>query len=349
MSGQTGPRLELDVRPATPDDEPAVLALLDAALAGGPTGQRSMAFFRWKHHENPFGPSRAYVAEHDGRLVGFRTFLRWSFQAGDRTVRAARAVDTATHPDFQGRGIFRTLTLGALEDLRADTDLVFNTPNGNSLPGYLKMGWATVAQLPIAIRVARPLRFAQGLRSVRSATTGGKPVEVRCSLPRAVDVIHDDAALQSLLDEVARSDRASGRLVTARTPAYLQWRYQSAPGLDYRALALHRNGELAGLAVGRPRQRGRLTELTLAELLVRPGDRHSAGVLLRRLARSGVDHVAAHFPPGTDMSQAAWRAGYLPAPGVGMTLVAHPLDSTLQPDPLQRSSWRLSLGDLEVF
>ncbi len=40
-------------------------------------------------------------------MIGFRTFLRWEFEDAGRVVRAVRAVDTATHPDHRGRGIFR--------------------------------------------------------------------------------------------------------------------------------------------------------------------------------------------------------------------------------------------------
>lgn len=73
-------------------------------------------------------------------------FLRWKFDVpGEGTISAVRAVDTATHPDWQGSGIFTRLTLGALDELRDDgLDVVFNTPNDQSRPGYLKMGWSQV-------------------------------------------------------------------------------------------------------------------------------------------------------------------------------------------------------------
>jgi GNAT superfamily N-acetyltransferase len=73
------------------------------------------------------------------------------------TINAVRAVDTATHPDWQGRGIFSRLTLGALDDLRDDgVDCVFNTPNDKSRPGYLKMGWQQVGKVPVSVRLTGP-------------------------------------------------------------------------------------------------------------------------------------------------------------------------------------------------
>ena len=128
-------RASVDVRPYRDDDEASVLDLLAVTLGGGPAGRRPADFFRWKHLENPAGRSFMLVAELAGQIVGFRAFMRWRFQADGAELRAVRAVDTATHPDHQGKGIFSTLTLRALDELRGETDLVFNTPNAASLPG----------------------------------------------------------------------------------------------------------------------------------------------------------------------------------------------------------------------
>ena len=150
------------VRPFADDDLPRVLDLLEASLGGGPAGRRQPELFRWKHLENPFGPSFMLGAEHEGRLVGLRAFMRWRFTAlGDR-LEAARAVDTATHPDYQGMGIFTRLTLALLEVIDGHVDLVFNTPNAKSGPGYLKMGWSEVGRLPVTVRPRRPLRLLGG-------------------------------------------------------------------------------------------------------------------------------------------------------------------------------------------
>ena len=143
------------------DDLPHVLELLQAALGGGPAGVRPAEFFRWKHLENPFGRSFMLVAEADGRIIGLRAFMRWRFRADDRVVHAVRAVDTATHPDYQGRGVFSMLTRRAIEEMRGEVELIFNTPNEKSLPGYLKMGWQSVGRVPILVRPQHPVRLVR--------------------------------------------------------------------------------------------------------------------------------------------------------------------------------------------
>ena len=163
---------ELSIRPVRADDHEPIRTLMGAALGGGPTGENTAAFFEWKHQENPFGQSPGLVAHADGRLVGVRLFLRWELRAGDRTLHAVRAVDTATDPEFQGQGIFRRLTLGLLQQLDegGDLDLVFNTPNANSRPGYLKMGWQDVGSIPVKLSPVRPLALLRGVRAARATT-----------------------------------------------------------------------------------------------------------------------------------------------------------------------------------
>lgn len=340
---------ELTFRPVTEADTPAVLELLTASLAGGPTGTRSAEFFAWKHRRNPFGSSPGLVAATAaGRIVGVRLFLRWQWQRAGQPVRAVRPVDTATHPDFQGRGVFRRLTTELLEQVSPDTELVFNTPNGNSLPGYLRMGWHDLGQVPVTLRVARPLSFARGARAAltrRRAAVG----PVTCQLPTAADWFGTEPLaepLAELLAERAAADAADPRLALPRTEEFLRWRYGDAPGLDYRVITCHRGGELAGLAFGRPRRRGPLVEFTLADVIVRPGDRESAARLLRAAAHAGGDHVATHLAPGTEAARAALRLGYLRAPRTGLRLAARSTDGSRPPT---LADCRFALGDLEVF
>lgn len=334
----------ISLRPYRDGDGQAVLQLLDASLGGGPAGRRPPSFFRWKHLANPFGRSFMLVAESDGRIVGLRAFMRWRFQAGDRELRAVRAVDTATHPEYQGQGIFSRLTLAALDELAGEADLVFNTPNEKSLPGYLKMGWQPVGDVRIRVRVRHPLRVARRRRSLRSIGSGAGPPP-RVGAPSAAEALRDEEGLSLLLSGLQANAR---RITTPRSLEYLRWRYGDAPLLDYRAAQIEGRHRTEGLAIFRVRPRGSLWETTIAELLVREGDTTTARRLFRAVARAAdVDHMTCSFPSGTAAARVA-RLTTMPAP-VGMTLVVRPFRDDLHPDPILLDSWALTLGDLEVF
>ena len=340
----TGLNTELRIRPYQPSDEPAVLGLLVDALGQGPGGNRSPEFFHWKHFDNPFGPSLLIVAELDGRIVGLRAFLRWRLDFGNRPLRAARAVDTVTHPEHQGQGIFSRLTLHAVHILEGEADLIFNTPNSKSLPGYLKMGWRTVGQVPIWVRVRRPVAFATGLRSAFSMTA--KPSrEISVDAPPAADVLVDSPRLHSFIEEVASQGE---RLTTPLGVDYLTWRYARAP-LGYRAIVDEDAGGIRGIAIFRIRPRGGLWEATIAEVLVRPHDRSTAARLLDLACRCApVDHAVCHFPSGSPQLAAARRRWFVRSPR-GETLTVNPLRPDLVDVCSELRSWAVSLGTMEVF
>lgn len=293
----------------------------------------SERFFAWKHDENPFGPSPAWVAQDaDGRLAGVRVFMRWGFVEGTRRYRAVRAVDTATRPDLQGRGIFRRLTTGALPDLVDDgVDHVFNTPNDQSRPGYLKMGWQEVGRVPVAMR-PRGVVAALAMRGARTAANKwSEPTEVGLA---AVDFFADDDQVAALLG--AWSAGRPGRR-TDRSVEYLRWRY-SFPELHYRVVPL---GErvVDGAVVFRLRRRGTALEAAICEVLAPSSGsaRAAVGWLLRR---SGADYALRCDDGGS------WRAGFVGVPGFGPVLTWRPLADSSVPtmDHLD-----LSLGDVELF
>jgi GNAT superfamily N-acetyltransferase len=328
--------------------EQTLLDLLHDSLAGGPTGERTSAFFRWKHVDNPFGPSLALAAFDGERLVGIRLVMRWAFRLDGRRVTAGRMVDTATHPDYRGRGIFQSLTRSALELARDDTDLIFNTPNASSKPGYLKMGWQVVGVLPTSFSPVHPLRFLRGARAALGAAGQRAVFDSSTQLPPVHQVLDEHREdLAALLAARSAGPRPS-RLVTDSSPAYLRWRYATAPGLDYRAIPVVRDGRLRALGIGRVRPRGGLRELTLAEGLTEPGATGDLRRILRGSRRSGVDHVATHLPGAAASPATLARCGFVTTGRVGLTHTTLPL-RPLPVDVTSPSSWDLTLGDIEVF
>jgi len=318
-----GDRDDLDMRRVTDADMPAVLALLEASLGWVPDEQHA-AFFDWKHRANPFGESPAWVAVDGDRIVGFRTFLRWEFERAGEVVRAVRAVDTATHPDYQGRGIFSKLTRHALDEMRSEgVGFVFNTPNDQSRPGYLKMGWQDVGRLPVH---ARPRSVGALLRLARARVPADKWSQPSDAGVAAAEALDDHDAVAALLERCA----PPLGFATRRTSAFLAWRYGFAP-LAYRAMSTD-----DGMVLFRLRRRGPAVEATIADLLVM--DRRAAGPMLRRVVReSGADYAIV-------LGERA--PGFVPVPKQGPRLTWREVTEAAMP---ALADWSLVLGDVELF
>ena len=321
----------LTVRRATSSDRAAVLELLAGALGWDDVGELD-GFFAWKHEQNPFGPSPAWVAMDGTRIAGFRTFLRWEFIDGSGTIRrAVRAVDTATHADYRGRGVFRALTLAAVDELTDDgVEFVFNTPNDQSRPGYLTMGWQTVGRLPAAVRMRG---MTGALRMLRARVPAERWPLAGGGGETASDLLRHPS-VTALLERLP----ASTGLCTRRSVAYLQWRYGYAP-LGYRAIAVG-DDPARGLAIFRVRRRGDAREAALCEVLTPAGSAAAVKQLCGSVARaSGADYA---------IRLGARGAGFVPLPRQGPILTWRSLATRDKVAPAA-SRWQLSLGDVELL
>ncbi len=313
---------EMEIRPARSEDVSGILEVLAAALGETALLKRTPELWAWKHVINPFGPSIVLLAWFGDRIAGVRALMRWDLFTDDgHQVRCVRPVDTATHPDFERRGVFKALTLEAVELARkSGIDLIFNTPNPRSAAGYLSMGWREVGAIGV---LARP-RFGSVIRP-----DGG-------DVPSLEKVAPGAAAFRP----IERRDRQPRGLRTPRTIEYQRWRFGSHPTARYGSV---QDGD--GAAVVRVGVRSGRIELVLSDLL--------GGAGRRGVSRAGAinrgSYLAGFFSKGSPERSAAVRAGMLPVPGLKtLQLVAMPL-SELDTDPFDLRSWDIATSDLELL
>lgn len=319
---------DLVVRAAEPGDDATALPMLRASL-GKVDDPHYEAFLRWKHRENPFGASPAWVALHDGVVVGYRTFLRWEFLTQEgRLLRAVRAVDTATDPAYRGLGIFRTLTLQGVSELTLAGDgIVFNTPNDQSRPGYLKMGWSLARRLPVGVMPRGPRSLVSMVTSRVPASLWSEPTDVGVD---AATALRDTAMANPLIAHMHTTG-----VRTNRTPEYLVWRTSFGP-LGYRLLLAKQGDPASGGVIFRLRRRGDAVEAAIVEQLV-PNRRIGVALIRRVLTETGADYaIGLRTGPS---------AGLMPLPRQGPLLTTRPLAAS----PPSPRDWALTLGDVELF
>ena len=181
---------------------------------------KSEAFFHWKHFQNPFGESVIWLAKEGGRLVGVRAFMNWQWMNEENTYTAVRAVDTATHPDFQGKGIFSKLTMKAVETCKDNNiGFVFNSPNKISIKGYLKLGWQSNGKMPIAVKPVIKNLFKKKYYS-------------------SEELYHEYAIAQAIstLEDTWKLIQDGPCYSTPLSKSYLSWRYRDCPVTKYGAI-----------------------------------------------------------------------------------------------------------------
>lgn len=361
-------------RPYDVADEESTLRLLRVALGETPATRRTSDFWRWKHFQNPFGQSFIRVAcDQTGEVIGLRAFMRWQLNVDGGPAMAVQAVDTATHPAFQRRGIFSALTQQAVEDVRrAGVRLIFNTPNTSSRPGYRKLGWQDVGTITPLFLILRPERFVSrllaaglGLGHRRAPMSNSTlPAEPRTEPGRLL--ANPDAMEQLVARHEGLDTRTS--LTTLRSVEYLRWRYTQHPHLVYSAVSVGALDHLRAASIFRVNERFGLSEVILSEIFLANGTHEVCADLLREVrSKLSADYMVAYAREGSFLRVALQRCGFRAPPDSVMNfffenrllrlpqnqkprrLMVNPLLWDSAVDPLQLRNWALSAGDLEVF
>lgn len=92
--------------------------------------------FELKFLKNIYGPSVLVVVYINSIPSAARSLWRNDIN----NIEAYQPGDTCVLDNCRGKGIFSEMTKRAIEFL-PENSLIYNFPNQNSLPGYLKMGW----------------------------------------------------------------------------------------------------------------------------------------------------------------------------------------------------------------
>jgi N-acetylglutamate synthase-like GNAT family acetyltransferase len=304
----------MQIREATEANIPAIVELLKISL-GESLMPKSEAFWRWKHVENPFGVSPVLLAFEGEQLIGVRAFMHWQWQQGERTYRAVRAVDTATHPNFQGKGIFKKLTLQLVEQCtETGVDFIFNTPNKSSKPGYIKMGWQSLGKMKVYSKV------------VLSMTKQSKAF------------VHEFALRNNSKLVINLDHLPSTGISTKRSSSFLHWRYQTNPNAAYCSFG-GSSGSNSYLTIFRLKPHRLGIEFRICEHLGGNEFDKQYQKHLKAVARqSGANLITCVCPlPGFPVLAAR----------IGPEVTVRPISGS--PDFLSFQHWMPTLGDMELF
>ena len=202
---------------------------------------RSLAddFYRWKYFQNPICPSRVWIAETQGKLIGMAAVTFKRLKINDATFLCGELGDFLVHSDYRLQGIFTALVNEICTQSLADGAKIFYVrPGDPSFPGLLRLGFQEVFRLtqlttvfnvrnvlrrkisnPLLLNVAWP--FAQALaRMVFHLSSGGVASDFEISRVSCFD-----DSIDELWERVAKRHQT----IVVRDKKYVNWRYAENP------------------------------------------------------------------------------------------------------------------------
>ncbi len=314
------------IREALKTDIPEIVSVLKKSL-GEADLPLSEEIWNYKHRENPFGASIVLVAEEEGKIAGVRAFMRWNWQTSNKIYSSLRAVDTVTHPDFQGRGIFKKLTLKAVDIAQNSNDhFIFNTPNEKSRPGYIKMGWKSIGKLKV------------GLKPAWSSFYMLKKEQADYVIKKKASSVE----IEALCEEWNKMLREDKTTFTPKSLNYLTWRYEENPLQQYEVIS---TSEIYIACYVKKRRN--IKELRISECIFRnnSSNRKEIMSLLKLMTKKfGVQVIS--------YSADLLKTGLINYEGnIGPIFTLRNLNllSEELEDKENIAHWKYSLGDLELF
>lgn len=310
----------MEITLARHNDLPEMITLLKSSL-GEQLMPKSEELFLWKHEKNPFGTSKTFLAKEKDKIIGLRTLMPWCWERGNEKIQAVRAVDTATDPLYQGKGIFKKLTLYALQVSKDEgVDMVFNTPNPVSMAGYLKMGWEVAGR--VSIYVGPGSIFPKKWHNeIVDDMQNYYPVSSFSTVQTSKDYFH-----------------------TSITPDYLKWRFQECPVVKYGALIKEDFG-----FVFRLKKVNNFAEFRICEIWSNPassaqrGLRSSLGSCIKKLKPIVITSAPSPLFEKKPLLQmlGPFRRGPI--------TTVRPVSLTNMDNFINFKNWRPSIGSLELF
>lgn len=312
------------IKEAGPSDVSEIVEVLKASL-GETDLPLSEKIWNYKHVKNPFGKSIVLIALEDRTIIGVRAFMRWEWHKGGNKFSCLRAVDTATHPDHQGKGVFKKLTLEAVRLAKEEgAAFIFNTPNEKSRPGYLKMGWEIAGKLQVGLSPAF-FSFWKFNKEIPNYEVNYRTNQ------------------QNLEHLCARwnSELSGEKLYTKKSLSYLEWRYEKNPLQGYEVLVTS-NFYLAAYI----KRRKGIKELRIAECIYlnKGVDEEIKNSIYNWCSKFGVQ-VISFSPLLKNLKLPSIKGEFGPL----STVRNLNLNEVEKETCFTIENWKYSLGDLELF
>jgi GNAT superfamily N-acetyltransferase len=130
-------------------------ALFTACFPG--TGRFTPAYLAWLYRDNPDGRAFGFDAREGDTLAAHYVCIPTQVRIEGQAVRVLLSLNTATHPQFQGKGLFTKLAAMTYEAAAASGFAgIYGVANANSTPGFVrKLGFQLVRPLDAMVGVGR--------------------------------------------------------------------------------------------------------------------------------------------------------------------------------------------------
>jgi len=136
----------MELKDYKPGDESEILALFEIVFKQ----KLKLDNWYWRFRDNPAGQYMIKLMWDKDRLIGHYAVSPTNMTVENQQILTAHSLTTMTHPDYGGKGIFKTLSKAMYHDLENNHNCkaIWGFPNNNSHYGFIKrLEWKNLVVL----------------------------------------------------------------------------------------------------------------------------------------------------------------------------------------------------------
>jgi len=215
---------------------------------------RSLEYWKWKYLKNPAGPPIVWLAEHDNKIIGHYGIIPVRMKVGNMYVTGSFGGDAATHPKYQGKGVFSSLVNRCFLDASLNCfPLTFGFAHADVGPTYMRyerrghvcfmrfvdkvLNWE-----PVLDKYVRSKFLSRTAASVFGKVCKSRSTNESFKIER---INHFDGRIDRFWEKISMCFE----IIVKRDEKYLTWRYTDHPTNKYILYAATKDNEILGYCV----------------------------------------------------------------------------------------------------
>ena len=272
---------DLKIRNYKPGDQTQIIQLFQQVFRKPMGKTESIKHWNWEYKNNPNNQIHAFLAFDVDRLVGYYAVIPIKMKIKDKVYITSLSLDTMTHKDYRGQGLFPTLATKLYNKLgETGISITYGFPNGNSIYGFIKkLEWFEISNVPI---YALPLNFISLINRFIKLKAFSKffgtvfnfifNLFLKKKKPPNHIQIEKIKEFDERFDEFWELVKNEILIGVIRDSKYLNWRYFQKPEEKYNGLVIKDNGVLKGYIILKIEERYNLKVGLIMDIITDPSN-----------------------------------------------------------------------------
>jgi len=272
-------------------DEQAIVELLNIAFGRW----HSLEYWKWRYKKNPAGSPIIWLAEHDNKIIGHVAIIPMRMKVGNAYMTGSMSVNGATHPQYQGKGVFSSIVNRCYPDVAEnDIPLTYGTANIRLGATYKRYEWR--GHICFLVNLMKVLNWKPLLsKHIRSEFL------VRAGAHMLGKICRSGSANGSLkIERITRFDERINRfweeiskhfkIIVKRDERYLNWRYVEHPEDEYAIYTAVKDHRILGYCVLSEEQHENMRYGFIVDILGFQNHSNVVGCLIQRALKCFKEH-----------------------------------------------------------